>query len=196
MGQRIQEIAKEREWESDKSRLRFRKIALVSQEVPLPRYICRRKQPNSFQGLFMKTTFLTALLGGFSLLLVSFPLASAEHVPSTPVQVVQEWTKTYPHHLDRAVMLTSPAAREDLTTTQWVTAQKIVLAPKKLDYTNREIVSIRDHGYQVVVILKTQLSTINGKEEQWEQVTLRPFCSTWLIDEIELIPTRHLVNAK
>ena len=42
----------------------------------------------------------------------------------------------------------------------------------------------------------THLSTIKGEEEQWEHITLNPFCSIWLIDEIKVKSVRKLTKAK
>ena len=144
----------------------------------------------------MNTTFLARLISGFSLLLVSVQPVWAEQAASTTAQIVQEWINAYPHNLDRAVMLTTPAMREDLTPNQWIMAKNKLLAEVNFNYEDRYIVAMKNEGYQVVVTLNTHLSTINGKKEQWEQITLKPFCSVWLIDEIEIIPVRHLTNAK
>ena len=144
----------------------------------------------------MNTTFLARLISGFSLLFVSVQPVWAEQATSTPVQIVQEWINTYPHKLERAAMLTSPTMREDLTPNQWIIVKKKLLAAVKFNYLNRQVESMRNDGYQVVVTLNTHLSTINGEKEQWEHITLKPFCSIWLIDEIELMSVRHLTNAK
>jgi len=42
----------------------------------------------------------------------------------------------------------------------------------------------------------THLSTINGEEEQWEHITLKPLCSIWLIDEIKVKSVRMLTKTK
>ena len=97
----------------------------------------------------MKTTFWATLISGFSLLFVSVQPVWAEQATSTPVQIVQEWINTYPHRLERAVMFTSPAMRKDLTPNQWIRAKKKLLAAVKLNYKNRQIVSVRNDGYQV-----------------------------------------------
>ena len=144
----------------------------------------------------MNTTYLARLISGFSLLLVSVQPLWAEQAAFTPVQVVQEWINTYPHKLERAVMLTSPTMREDLTPNQWIMAKKKMLAGIKLNYLNRQNFSVRNDGYQVVITLHTHLSTTNGEKEQWEQITLKPFCSVWLMDEIEIMSVRHLTDAK
>ncbi|MEC4672628.1 MAG: hypothetical protein VST68_00435 [Nitrospirota bacterium] len=144
----------------------------------------------------MKTTFLATLISGFSLLFVSVQPIWAEQATSTPVQIVQEWINSYPHRLERAVMFTSPAMRKDLTPNQWIRAKKKLLAAVKLNYKNRQIVSVRNDGYQVVITLITHISTIHGEKEQWEQITLKPFCSIWLIDEIKVKSVPHLTQAK
>ncbi len=144
----------------------------------------------------MNTTYLARLISGFSLLLVSVQPLWAEQAAFTPVQVVQEWINTYPHKLERAVMLTSPTMREDLTPNQWIIVKKKLLAAVKFNYLNRQVESMRNDGYQVVITLHTHLSTTNGEEEQWEQFTLKPFCSVWLIDAIEILSVRHLTNEK
>jgi len=74
--------------------------------------------------------------------------------------------------------------------------KKEIIGRGKFKLKDRNIVSVRNEGYQVLITLHTHISTINGKKEQWEQITLKPFCSVWLIDEIEIIPVRHLTNAK
>ena len=144
----------------------------------------------------MNTTYLARLISGFSLLLVSVQPLWAEQAAFTPVQVVQEWINTYPHKLERAVMLTSPTMREDLTPNQWITEKKKLLAAVKLNYKDRNIVAIKNVGYQFVITLHTHLSTTNGEKEQWEQITLKPFFSVWLMDEIEIMSVRHLTDAK
>ena len=144
----------------------------------------------------MNTTYLARLISGFSLLLVSVQPLWAEQAAFTPVQVVQEWINTYPHKLERAVMLTSPTMREDLTPNQWIIVKKKLLAAVKLNYKDRNIVAIKNVGYQFVITLHTHLSTTNGEKEQWEQITLKPFFSVWLMDEIEIMSVRHLTDAK
>ncbi len=143
----------------------------------------------------MNTTFLARLISGLSLLFVSVQPVWAEEAAFTPVQIVQEWIKTYPHKLERAAMLTSPNLRGDLTPNQWITAKKKLLAAVKLNYKDRNIVAIKNVGYQFVITLHTHLSTTNGEKEQWEQITLKPFCSVWLMDEIEIMSVRHLTDA-
>ena len=144
----------------------------------------------------MNTSFGAKLISGLSFLVFSIQPALAEQAAFTPVQVVEEWINTYPHNLERAVMLTSPTLREDLTPNQWILAKKNALVEVNFKYMNRQIASMRNEGYQVLVTLNTHLSTINGEEEQWELITLKPFCSIWLIDEIVVMPVRHLTNAK
>ena len=125
---------------------------------------------------------------------MSIQTAWAEPATSTPIEVVQKWIRAYPHELERAVMLTTPAMREGLTPDQWIAAQKKLLASDNFHDMNRDIVSVRNDGYWIAVTLHTSLSSSNGDREQREHITIKPFCSVWLIDDIEVIPIRQFTK--
>lgn len=120
------------------------------------------------------------------LLVLASPVL-AQGPSTTPEEAMRLWIQTYPQDLPNAVALTTPRMRQFLTPSQWISTVDQQLKRMAVHHVQRDIMAERSSGDRSVFTVHARISTEQGVHQQWEYYTVRPFCSTWLIDHMHIV---------